>query len=64
MTYKSDIVCPLIIRTREGGGTGVFNLDCLAQDAFDNKRGLEKIALAVDAYDCNDSPDSEALAIY
>ena len=54
----------MIIRTREGGGTGVFNLDCLAQDAFDNKRGLEKIALAVDAYDCNDSPDSEALAIY
>ena len=27
---------PLIIRTREVGGSGVFDLDSLAQEAFDD----------------------------
>ena len=30
---------------------GEFDLDCLAKGAFDDERGLEKIALAVDACD-------------
>jgi len=44
---KSEIVCPLILRT-EGKevALGVFDLDCLALGGFDDddKTGLEKIA--------------------
>ena len=31
---KGEIVYPLIIRTWEGGGTDVFDVDCPAQEAF------------------------------
>ncbi|KAI9455481.1 GAF domain-like protein [Lactarius psammicola] len=52
---KSEIVCPLILRTQGREVTlGVFDLDCLAQGGFDDddKTGLEKIAqLVVDACD-------------
>jgi L-methionine (R)-S-oxide reductase len=52
---KSEIVCPLILRSLEKEVTlGVFDLDCLAQDGFDDddRTGLEKIAqLVVDACD-------------
>ena len=52
---KSGIVCPLILRTQgREVPLGVFDLDCLAQGAFDDddKTGLEKIAqLVVDACD-------------
>jgi L-methionine (R)-S-oxide reductase len=52
---KSEIVCPLILRSSgKEVGLGVFNLDCLVQAGFDenDKTGLEKIAqLIVDACD-------------
>lgn len=52
---KSEIVCPLILRSSgKEVGLGVFDLDCLAQGGFDedDKTGLEKIAqLVVDACD-------------
>lgn len=52
---KSEIVCPLILRTQgREVALGVFDLDCLAQGGFDDddKTGLEKIArLVVDACD-------------
>ena len=52
---KSEIVCPLILRTQGREiALGVFDLDCLAQGGFgdDDKTGLEKIAqLVVDACD-------------
>ncbi|KAI0256345.1 GAF domain-like protein [Lactifluus subvellereus] len=52
---KSEIVCPLILRSSGKDVTlGVFDLDCLAQGGFDDddRTGLEKIAqLVVDACD-------------
>jgi L-methionine (R)-S-oxide reductase len=52
---KSEIVCPLILRTQGREiALGVFDLDCLAQGGFDDddKTGLEKIArLVVSACD-------------
>jgi len=54
---KSEIVCPLILRSSgKEVGLGVFDLDCdcLAQAGFDedDRTGLEKITqLVVDA--CN-----------
>jgi len=52
---KSEIVCPLILRSQGREVTlGVLDLDCLAQGGFDDddKIGLEKIAqLIVDACD-------------
>ena len=53
---KSAIISPLIIRTREGS-IGVFDLECLAQEDFDDESGSEKIALAVDACDWCESAD-------
>ena len=47
---KSEIVCPLILRSSgKEVGLGVFDLDCLAQGGFDDddKTGLEKIVQAV-----------------
>ena len=52
---KSEIVCPLILRSSEKEVTlGVFDMDCLAQGGFDDddRIGLEKIVqLVVDACD-------------
>jgi L-methionine (R)-S-oxide reductase len=52
---KSEIVCPLILRSSGKDVTlGVFDLDCLVQGGFDDddRTGLEKIAqLVVDACD-------------
>ena len=52
---KSEIVCPLILRSSgKEVGLGVFDLDCLAQAGFDEdgRTGLEKITqLVVDACD-------------
>jgi L-methionine (R)-S-oxide reductase len=52
---KSEIVCPLILRSSEKEVTlGVFDMDCLAQCGFDDddRTGLEKITqLVVDACD-------------
>jgi L-methionine (R)-S-oxide reductase len=52
---KSEIVCPLILRSSGKDMTlGVFDLDCLVQGGFDDddRTGLEKIAqLVVDACD-------------
>jgi L-methionine (R)-S-oxide reductase len=47
---KSEIVCPLILRSSgKEVGLGVFDLDCLGQDGFDDedRTGLEKIAQMV-----------------
>jgi hypothetical protein len=42
---KSEIVCLLILGTREREVLlGVFDLDCLAQGAFGDETGWEKIA--------------------
>lgn len=52
---KSEIVCPLILRSSgKEVGLGIFDLDCLVQAGFDedDRTGLEKIAqLIVDACD-------------
>jgi hypothetical protein len=50
---KSEIVCLLILGTREREVLlGVFDLDCLAQGAFGDETGWEKIPpLVVDACD-------------
>jgi L-methionine (R)-S-oxide reductase len=52
---RSEIVCPLILRSSgKEVGLGVFDLDCLVQAGFDehDKTGLEKIIqLVVDACD-------------
>jgi L-methionine (R)-S-oxide reductase len=44
---KSEIICPLILRSSgKEVGLGVFDLDCLAQAGFDedDRTGLEKLA--------------------
>jgi L-methionine (R)-S-oxide reductase len=52
---KSEIVCPLILRSSgKEVGLGVFDLDCLARGGFDDddRTALEKIVeLVVDACD-------------
>ncbi|KAI0268831.1 GAF domain nucleotide-binding protein [Gloeopeniophorella convolvens] len=52
---KSEIVCPLLLRSHEGEvALGVLDLDCLALGGFDDddRAGLERIArLVVDACD-------------
>jgi L-methionine (R)-S-oxide reductase len=52
---KSEIVCPLVLRSSEKEVTlGVFDMDCLAEGGFDDddRAGLEKIIqLVVDSCD-------------
>ncbi|KAF8915601.1 GAF domain-like protein [Mucidula mucida] len=48
---KSEIVCPLVYRQKDGSDLflGVLDLDCLALNGFDeeDKKGLERIAALV-----------------
>lgn len=49
---KSEIVCPLVVRTQSGEeAVGVLDLDCLVLGGFtlDDQKGLERIAQLVTA---------------